>query len=167
MSGTCISAILDVNSHQRLMRTIWYGRMAQTVTIELPEEVFQQLVRVAQVTDQPVEVLVAQSVVGNLPPNVDHAPSDLRSDLLHLQSMSTEELIDICHSDASATQQGKHAELMQKQQSKSLAHGEQQELQELQSSAEHITLRKNYATEVLRWRGYRTVPLKETNELTL
>lgn len=43
------------------------------VTIELPEPVFRQLARIAEATQQSVEVLAAQSVVSNLPPSVDNA----------------------------------------------------------------------------------------------
>jgi predicted transcriptional regulator len=35
----------------------------QRVTIELPEPVFRQLARIAEATQQPVEVLAAQSVL--------------------------------------------------------------------------------------------------------
>jgi predicted transcriptional regulator len=45
----------------------------QRVTIELPEPVFRQLARIAEATQQSVEVLAAQSVVSNLPPSVDNA----------------------------------------------------------------------------------------------
>jgi len=43
------------------------------VTIELPAPVFRQLARIAEATQQFVEVLAAQSVVSNLPPCVDNA----------------------------------------------------------------------------------------------
>lgn len=45
----------------------------ERVTIELPEPVFRQLARIAK-SQQPVEVLAAQSVVSNLPPSVENAP---------------------------------------------------------------------------------------------
>ena len=45
----------------------------QRVTIELPEPIFCQVARIAEATQQSVEVLAAQSVVSNLPPLVDNA----------------------------------------------------------------------------------------------
>ena len=45
----------------------------ERVTIELPEPVFRQLARIAKATQQPVEVLAAQSVVSNLPPSAENA----------------------------------------------------------------------------------------------
>ena len=40
----------------------------QRTTIELPEDIFRQSVRIAEATHQPIEALVAQSVISNLPP---------------------------------------------------------------------------------------------------
>ena len=45
----------------------------QKVTVELPQAIFQQLARIARATQQPLEVLVAQSIVSNLPPTPDNA----------------------------------------------------------------------------------------------
>ncbi|MEQ8539288.1 MAG: hypothetical protein RIB93_17765 [Coleofasciculus sp. D1-CHI-01] len=67
----------------------------QRVTIELPEPVFRQLARIAQATQQSVEVLAAQSVVSNLPPSVENAPLELQPELLKMQTFSIEELLAI------------------------------------------------------------------------
>lgn len=41
----------------------------QKVTVELPQAIFQQLARIANATQQPLETLAAQSIVSNLPPH--------------------------------------------------------------------------------------------------
>ena len=41
---------------------------SQQITIELPEAVMRQLMRIAAATQQPIEALVTQSVLSNLPP---------------------------------------------------------------------------------------------------
>ncbi|NEQ23771.1 MAG: hypothetical protein F6K28_32440 [Microcoleus sp. SIO2G3] len=48
----------------------------QRMAIELPEPVFRQLARIAEATQQFVEVLAAQSVFSNLPPSVEIEISD-------------------------------------------------------------------------------------------
>jgi hypothetical protein len=70
----------------------------QRVTIELPEPVFRQLARIAQATHQPVEALVAQSVISNLPPSADNASPELQLELLRMQTLNTEELRAIAKS---------------------------------------------------------------------
>jgi predicted transcriptional regulator len=45
----------------------------QKVTVELPQAIFQQLARIALATQQPLEVLAAQSIASNLPPTPDSA----------------------------------------------------------------------------------------------
>ena len=65
----------------------------QRVTIDLPEAVFQQLVRIAEATHQPVEVLVAQSVMSNLPPAVENASPELQPEFLRMQGLTNEELL--------------------------------------------------------------------------
>jgi predicted transcriptional regulator len=65
----------------------------QRVTIDLPEAVFRQLVRLAEATYQPVEVLVAQSVMSNLSPAVDHASPELQPEFLRMQGLTNEELL--------------------------------------------------------------------------
>jgi hypothetical protein len=46
----------------------------QRITIELPESIFYRFVQIAEATHQPLEDLIAQSVVSNLPPSAENAP---------------------------------------------------------------------------------------------
>jgi predicted transcriptional regulator len=50
---------------------------SQSVTIELPELVLHQLARMAEALHQPIELLIAQSVLSNLPPSIEAAPLEL------------------------------------------------------------------------------------------
>jgi hypothetical protein len=58
----------------------------QKVTDELPEPVFEQLTRIARATQQPLEVLAAQSIASNLPPTPDNAPVEIQAELLQMQT---------------------------------------------------------------------------------
>lgn len=49
----------------------------QKVIVELPEPVFRQLARIAEATNQPLEVLAAQSITSNLPPSAENAPLEM------------------------------------------------------------------------------------------
>jgi hypothetical protein len=133
----------------------------QQVTIELPEPIFRQLARIAQATQQSVEVLAAQSVISNLPPSVENAPLEIQPELLKMQNLSIEELLAIAHAVVESTQQQRHVELLEKNKDNSIAPEERQELTNLRLAADFLMLRKAYAWSVLRWRGHRLPPLKE------
>jgi hypothetical protein len=133
----------------------------QRVTIELPEPVFRQLARIAEATQQPVEVLAAQSVVSNLPPSVENAPLEMQPELLKMQNLSIEELLAIAHGLVEPTQHEHHVDLLEKNKEDSLTPEERQELTDLRLAADRLMLRKAYAWSVLRWRGHRIPPLKE------
>ncbi|MBE9125380.1 hypothetical protein IQ257_02500 [Coleofasciculus sp. LEGE 07092] len=133
----------------------------QRVTIELPEPVFRQLARIAEATQQSVEVLAAQSVVSNLPPSVENASPEMQPELLKMQSLSTEELLAIANAKVEPSQHKRHIELLEKNKEGSLTSEERQELTDLRLAADRLMLRKAYAWSVLRWRGHRIPPLKE------
>jgi hypothetical protein len=133
----------------------------QRVTIELPEPVFRQLVRIAEATQQSVEVLAAQSVLSNLPPSVENASPEMQPELLKIQSLSIEELLAIANAQVEPSQHERHVELLEKNKEGSLTSEERQELTDLRLAADRLMLRKAYAGSVLRWRGHRIPPLKE------
>lgn len=133
----------------------------QRITIDLPEAIFQQLVRIAELTHQPVEVLVAQSVISNLPPSVDSASPELQPDFLRMQSLTNEALLAIAQSQVEPHQYERQTELLAKNEAGLLTVDERQELAALRQVADHLMLRKAYAWSLLRWRGQRIPPLKE------
>lgn len=133
----------------------------QRITIDLPEAIFQQLVRIAELTHQPVEVLVAQSVIGNLPPSVDSASPELQPEFLRMQSLTNEELLSIAQSQVEPSQHKRQTELLTKNEAGLLTSEERQELTALRQVADHLMLRKAYAWSLLRWRGQRIPPLEE------
>jgi hypothetical protein len=136
----------------------------QRVTIELPEAVFRQLERVARITHQPIESLVAQSVISNLPPSIEDAPAELQAELLNLQTLDDESLRAIAQSQVDPAQHRQHTRLLQKNAQEPLNPEEREQLAQLRRAADHLMLRKAYAWSLLRWRGHRVPAL---NELTV
>ncbi len=133
----------------------------QRVTIELPESVFRQLARIAEATHQPIEALVAQSVMSNLPPSADNAPLELQPELLRMQSLSNEELLAIAQAQVEPKQHERHTQLLARNEEGLLTLDEQQELLTLRQTSNWLMLRKAYAWSVLRWRGQRIPTLEE------
>lgn len=64
--------------------------MTQSVTIDLPDYVYTYLRQYAKATGQPIELLILQCVIGNLPPSVDSKTEKMRSELLALQGLSVD-----------------------------------------------------------------------------
>ena len=56
----------------------------QRVTIELPESILHRFVQIAEATQQPLEKLIAQSVVNNLPPSPENLPLELRAEFMEM-----------------------------------------------------------------------------------
>lgn len=133
----------------------------QKVTVELSEPVFRQLARIALATQQPLEVLAAQSIESNLPPTADNAPVEMQAELLMMQTLSITELLSIAQSQINADQQQRHIELLEKNQTDNLTSQERQELGELRIAVDRLMLQKAYAWAVLRWRGHRIPTFNE------
>lgn len=125
------------------------------LTVELPDPVYQELARMAQLTQQRPEALAAQSISSNLPPSVDNAPLEIQKELLLMQTQSVEELLRIANSKVSELQYQRHVELLFKNQAGSITAEERLELRELGLAADRLMLSKAYAWAVLRWRGHR------------
>lgn len=133
----------------------------QRVTIDLPEAVFRQLLRVAEATHQSVEVLAAQSVISNLPPSVDSSSPELQPEFLRMQSLTNEELLAIAQAQVERSRFERHTELLEKNEAGLLTPQERQELTALRQAADHLMLRKAYAWSLFRWRGQRVPTLQE------
>jgi hypothetical protein len=127
----------------------------QPITIELPEAVMRQLTRLAAATQQPIEALITQSVLSNLPPTVDNAPAELQPDLLAMQRLSIDELYAIAQAQADAKECDRQAELLERHEDDQLTATERQELTQLRQAADHLMLRKAYAWSLIRWRGHK------------
>jgi hypothetical protein len=133
----------------------------QRVTIELPESIFHRFVQIAEATQQPLEDLIAQSVVSNLPPYAENAPSELRAELMEMQTLSVDELLVIAQAQSDPIQHERHVQLLENNQVEGLLPKDQKELTSLRQTADRLMIRKAYAWSILRWRGHRIPPLKE------
>ncbi|MGD1940206.1 MAG: hypothetical protein ACFB0G_02740 [Leptolyngbyaceae cyanobacterium] len=135
----------------------------QSITIELPAPVMRQLMRIAAATHQPIEALVTQSILSNLPPSTDNATPELQADLLAMQTLSTEELYAIAQAQAQAEPEARdrQADLLRRHEDNQLIPDERQELAQLRQAADHLMLRKAYAWSLIRWHGHQLPALND------
>ena len=86
----------------------------QPITIELPETVLRQLSRLAESLQQPIEALITQSVLSNLPPSTDHASPELKPVLLEMQQLENAQIQEIAQSQVDPQQHDRHTSLLAK-----------------------------------------------------
>lgn len=126
----------------------------QAITVELPEEVYEQVKRAAQGMKRPLERVLA-SIVKAATPSLEKVPSEYRSELENLEILGDEQLWRIAKSQVPAEHQRRFARLLRKLQSGGLTDREQQSLTQLRDETDRLTLRKSYAYLLLKYRGHR------------
>lgn len=130
----------------------------QTITIGLPQNIYQRLQRVAQAIHCPVEEVMFQSIRSNLPPSVEDLPAELRSELAVLQNQSDQDLWAIARATLPPAQWRRHKQLLRKNQTATLTGAEREELTHLRTATDNFVFRRSYALALLKWRGY-TLPM--------
>ena len=127
----------------------------QTISIELPDEIYQRLQQVAAATNQPLEAVAFQSIRGNLPPSLDDLNPDLRDLVADLPPLDDEALWAIVSESLPPQQARRHQHLLRKARDRMLTVAEQAELAALRDMTDRYVLRRSYALALLKWRGHR------------
>ncbi|MGE0827626.1 MAG: hypothetical protein AB7G75_33000 [Candidatus Binatia bacterium] len=130
----------------------------QPLHLELPEKIYRRLQRVAEVTNQPLEAVVTQTICGNLPPSLDDLNPEWREIVADLSSLSDDALWAITQEALPASQWRRHQRLLRKGQEGTLTEAEQTELTKLRTATDHYVTRRSYALALLKWRGH-TLPV--------
>ena len=131
----------------------------QTITLQLPNEIYTRLELAASAIKQPLETVLLRIVETSLPP-LDDTPPEFQKDIEALETMNDEELWEVMLSKVPPTQQRKLHRLLNKNQSGTLTPREGKELESLQFQADKVMLRKAHAAVLLKWRGHR-IPTPE------
>lgn len=128
-----------------------------TVTLTLPDVLYQRLKGVALVTKQPLEDVLLQALNRGSPPSWDDVPPEFQLDLAGLDKMDDDALWVIARSRREPTEFVRYDELLEKNAGGLLSPAEQNELEHLREEADRFMLRKAHAAALLRWRGHRAV----------
>lgn len=139
----------------------------RSIPIELPEPIFRRFARIARLTNQPLETLITQSIIGNLPPYIDTSLLDQQAEHVELYNSSTEALVAITVAEIEPAQQQRLSELRARAENvdDELNLEEQREIPILLQNINRFALRKAYAWEILRWRGQRRPSMYELVDL--
>ena len=138
--------------------------MPQTITLTLPDNVFQPVQRAAQATQQSVEALLLTALQAALTA-LEGLPSDIVQHLVVLESLDDQALWRVMLETVPHAQQRRLHDLLARQQAGRLTVSEQTNLATLQQQADLVMLRKARAAVLLRFRGKCVPTLPELDQL--
>ena len=132
----------------------------QTVTLELPEPFYRLARKMAEVTRQPLETMLRDSLVHTLPP-LDDVPEQEAAELAGLAALGDTALWRAARATMSTSEQVELCELLDTQIAGELTVAERVRLRELVERYGRLTTQKAHAYLLLARRGYR-VPMQES-----
>jgi hypothetical protein len=127
----------------------------QAVTIKLPNDIYEQLKRTAELTSQPLDTVIAQSLSHSLSPLLEEIPATYQPDVFPLLEMSDKALQQEVENTFPVDDWVEYESLLQHKKERSLTEREQTRLNDLRYQADLLTFRKAYAAVLLKRRGHR------------
>lgn len=128
--------------------------MAATVTLQIPDLIYQRLVNTANATGRSLEETMLRALKVGSPPDWDNVPDEFKADLAALDRLEDEALWKIATARKTPEEMARYDELLEHNQNGSLPQAEQLELIELRSQTDRFMLRKAQAAALLHWRGH-------------
>ncbi len=128
--------------------------LAKTITVTLPQPIFERVTEVAEVNHISVEQLLTQTIALTMPPLESDLPPSWRRELSRMQSLSDAALWSLAGSTMDEQQQAELETLAELQKERALTSAEQDALVRLMEEAEYSMLRRAEAFHLLARRGY-------------
>jgi hypothetical protein len=131
---------------------------SQTITLELPDDLYRAANRLAQATQRPLSDLLQDTLAHALPP-LDDVPPEEADVLAHLSSLDDSALWQASRAMMPAGQQDELRTLLDAQAEDEITPEEAERLQELMEAYGRLLVRQVHAWLLLARRGYR-VPIQ-------
>jgi hypothetical protein len=128
--------------------------MAETITLQIPELLYQRLVDTARATNRPLEDVTLHALNVGSPPDWTNVPDEFQVDLAALDRLEDEALWKIAQSHKSAPEMERYSLLLDQNQEGMLTDAERAELTALRAESDRFMLLKAQAAALLHWRGY-------------
>jgi hypothetical protein len=132
------------------------------IVLQVPEELYEQLRRKAEASQQTFSDVALHSLRVGMPPALDHIPRRFHADLQSLDQMSDGLLRQVAQADLPDDKAALYESLLEKNQVESLSGVEQEMLDTLREEADLLMFRRAYAYTLLKWRGQPPTPSLET-----
>ncbi len=126
----------------------------QTVSVELPEDLYQRVCETAAAVARSVQDVVAATIAMSLPPLEKDLPPELRSELGALALLGAKELREVSRESLDPERQLRLESLAERQKKQPLSDSERLELDELVQQAQCVMLHRAEAKRLLTLRGY-------------
>jgi hypothetical protein len=128
--------------------------MAETITLQIPEPLYQRLVDTARATNRPLEEVTLHALNVGSPPDWMNVPDEFQVDLAALDRLEDKALWKIAQSHKSAAEMERYSLLLDRNQEGMLTDAERAELTVLRAEGDRFMLLKAQAAALLHWRGY-------------
>ncbi len=126
----------------------------ETVTLKIPEILYQRLVYTAKATQRPLEEVIIQALQVGSPPAWDDIPEEFQSEIAALDKLDDYTLWQIANSRKTTEKLDRYNILLERNSSNTITESEELELMALREEADIFMLRKAQAAVLLRWRGH-------------
>jgi hypothetical protein len=128
--------------------------VAESITLQLPDRLYQRLVNTALATQRPLEEVIVHALEVGGPPDWNDVPAEFQADLAALDRLDDATLWQIARSRKAVDEMTRYNELLERNQEGALTDAEQLELTALRREADRFMLCKAQAATILRWRGH-------------
>jgi hypothetical protein len=135
--------------------------MPRTITINLTDTLYRQLKRAAQLSRQPTETIIIQSLTHTLPPLLEEIPNRYQLDVYPLLQMSDADLQREADRTFPPERWTEYEALLDRKKTRPLTPEEETRLDTLRREADVLMFRRGYAAVLLKRRGYRLPTLQE------
>lgn len=126
----------------------------ETITLQIPEIIYQRLVNTAHATQRPLEEVILHSLQVGSPPVWDDIPEEFQAEIAALDKLDDHTLWQIFHTHKTAADMEEYNTLLEKNSNGTLTESERLNLISLRYQADLFMLRKAQSAVLLRWRGY-------------
>jgi hypothetical protein len=135
-----------------------------SVTLPVPEHIYDRAMRLAEATDQPLEAVLAQGLEAAFSEPLPSLPPDEQAELNALSHLSDDALWTIAREQMPEAKQNRLQTLMDKNTQGSLSEAEKVEFDALVDQGQRLMLRKGQAAALLTERGYRVTAKDMTSQ---
>ena len=126
----------------------------ETVTLKIPEAIYQRLANTARGMQCPLEDIVIHALKVGIPPAYDDIPEEFQADIAGLDTLDDDSLWQIARSQKTEAEINKHNNLLDANSCRKLTDSEKLELGKMRHEVDLFMLRKAQAAALLHWRGY-------------
>jgi|SRR5579871_1197031 len=129
-----------------------------SVTLTVPDYVYDRARQIAEATSQPVEQVLRQHILESFSEPLPTLPPDEQAELLALSQLSDDALRTIAREQMAAEHQARMQVLMDQNNLGTISDADYRELEALVERGQRLMVRKAEASAILTRRGHRMSP---------